>query len=145
MTYTGVYTLLAFTGLACVLFIALCSNACWRFAKPVVRAFLSTLGKFVDCVLASIWTNVESILTALTHLPISWYIMSALTVPGACNLIAQPLAVVYLAAYCATGLYICASVPKKAPPLLPLAAKTVAVGAKAHFLSELRIARASQN
>ena len=134
------YELLALAGLACVLLIALC----WRFAQPVAWAFLTTLGKFAGCVLASIWTNVEDILTALTRLPTSWYIMSALTVPGACNLIAQPLAVLYLAAYCATGLYICASVPKKTPPpLLPL--KAAAVGAKAHFLSELRIARASQN
>jgi hypothetical protein len=145
--YTDVYILLALAGLVCVLLLLmLLSPACWRFAQPTVWAMLSVLGKFAGCVLASIWANVADILTGLTQLPISWYIMAALTVPGACNLIAPPLAVVYFAGYCAAGLYICASIPgpKKATPL-PLAAKTANVGAKAHFLSELRITRASQN
>ena len=145
--YTDAYTLFALVGLVCVvLLVLLFSPACWRSVQPAIWALLSVLGKFAGCVLASIWTNVEDILTALTQLPISWYIMAALTVPGACNLIAPSLAVVYLVGYCATGLYICASVPgpKKATPL-PLAANTTNMRAKPHFMSELRITRAPQN
>jgi hypothetical protein len=62
--------------------------------------------------------------------------MTTLTILPVCIQISQHIVIVYLACYCATGLYICATTtPQK--KATPIAANVQTL--KAHFLSELRI------
>jgi hypothetical protein len=112
------------------------TRACMGIAQPLGSAFLSTLITFVVCFLTTIYNTVHTLLSGLWLLPISWYAMTTLTILPVCIQISQHIVIVYLACYCATGLYICATTtPQK--KATPIAANVQTL--KAHFLSELRI------
>ena len=137
------WKVIAMLMLVCLLLL-LCNLKGRRLITPAALTFTHTLIKFVVCLLTYVFDTLKALFSAAQHLPIAWYAMAALTVLPVCNLITQSAAVLYLAVYCVTGLYICASTPvaTKPPPAVHLGAKFAMdrhppLGA--NFLSELRI------
>ena len=112
----------------------------WDGWRPFVITLLHTLIKFCACLLSSVGDTLRALLNAAQHLSFAWYVMAVLTVLAVANLIAQPIAVLYLAAYGVTGIYICAYTPMAKPPPPP---PPIAPSVKAHFMSELRITNVS--
>ena len=107
----------------------------WRSVGPFVYGLIATLFTFCAYFVEAASDLLLTLSTAITHLPYAWYFFATQTILPICIYIPQSAAIGYLAAYCATGLYICTTLPKPPPPR-PLVANP---GASSQFFMGLRI------